>query len=131
MKGCGGKLKPCRMSVSGQLLQWRAPNLHTRPKSQSASKAIGLTAHVIETAKPRRPRALTRVAVEESGGGFGSLKKKKKRVWDQLCEASHVSHIHKLIFAKYLEVGSAVKCAVCVFVALVLLGTTNDSSLLI
>lgn len=130
MKGCGGKLKPCRMSVSGQLLQWRAPNLHTRPKSQSASKAIGLTAHVIETAKPRRPRALTRVAVEESGGGLALLKK-KKRVWDQLCEASHVSHIHKLIFAKYLEVGSAVKCAVCVFVALVLLGTTNDSSLLI
>lgn len=130
MKGCGGKLKPCRMSVSGQLLQWRAPNLHTRPKSQSASKAIGLTAHVIETAKPRRPRALTRVAVEESGGGLALLKK-KERVWDQLCEASHVSHIHKLIFAKYLEVGSAVKCAVCVFVALVLLGTTNDSSLLI
>lgn len=79
MEGCGGKLKPCRMSVSGQLLQWRAPNLHTRPKSQSASKAIGLTAHVIETAKPRRPRALTRVAVEENGGGFGSLKKKGKK----------------------------------------------------
>lgn len=64
-------------------------------------------------------------------GGLALLKKKKARVWDQLCEASHVSHIHKLIFAKYLEVGSAVKCAACVFVALVLLGTTNDSSLLI
>lgn len=48
----------------------RAPNLHTRPKSQSARKAIGLTAHVIETAKPRRPRALARVAVVESGGGL-------------------------------------------------------------
>lgn len=68
--GCGGKLKPGRICVSGQSLQGRAPKLHTRPKSQSARKAIGLTAHVIETAKPRRSRALTRVAVVESGGGL-------------------------------------------------------------
>lgn len=68
--GCGGELKPGRMCVSGQSLQGRAPNLHTRPKSQSARKAIGLTANVIETAKPRRPRALARAAAEESGGGL-------------------------------------------------------------
>lgn len=68
--GCGGELKPGRMCVSGQSLQGRAPKLHTHSKSQSPRKAIGLTAHVIETAKPRRPRALTRVAVVESGGGL-------------------------------------------------------------
>lgn len=61
--GCGGELKLGRMCVSGQRLQERAPKLHTRPKSQRARKAIGLTAHVIETAKPCRLRALTRVAV--------------------------------------------------------------------
>lgn len=54
--------------VSGQSLQGRAPKLHTRPKSQSSLKAIGLTAHVIEPAKPRRPRALTE---EQSWRGAG------------------------------------------------------------
>lgn len=101
--GCGGELKLGRMCVSGQRLQERAPKLHTRPKSQRARKAIGLTAHVIETAKPCRPRALTRVAVVESGGGLAG----SKWAWNELCEASHVSHIHNLIFAKHLGVGSA------------------------
>lgn len=58
------------LSLAGCVSLDSAPNLHTRPKSQSARKAIGLTAHVIEPAKPRRPRALAGEAVVESGGGL-------------------------------------------------------------
>lgn len=46
---------------------------------------------------------------------------------EQLCEASHVSHVHSFISAERLEAGPAEKCA---FVALVVLGTASDGSLL-
>lgn len=70
VEGCGGELKPGRMWASEQHLQGKTPNLHTCPNSQSARKAIGLTAHVTETAEPRCPRALAGEAVVERREGL-------------------------------------------------------------
>lgn len=55
------------------LYETELQKLHSRPKAQHVGKAIGLTAHVIETAKLCRLRALTGAAAAEgsSGGSAG------------------------------------------------------------
>lgn len=74
---------------------WPAWDRRAAKAARHARKAIGLTAHVIETAKFCRPRAPAGpAATEGSSGGSGGVQLAKKSAWNKLREASHVISIH-------------------------------------
>lgn len=100
LAGCANPCRACR----GE----RARKLHARPKSQRAREAIGLTGHEMETAQPRRPRALSSGAVGGEWRWFGWLQTSPNGI--SVARLLVSIHTHNLIFAKHLEIGFAVKC---------------------
>lgn len=95
--------------------------LHGRPKAQHAGKAIGLTAHVIETAKRCRLRALTGAAAAEgSSRGSAGEEISLEGASGSLCQfhprQTREPDPHRETYSW------------CTSVALVLLGTASDST---